>query len=154
MEWVVGLTGSSGSRIDRSLSHTPPTNSVIGGKSKTVRDSWRPSPVNGAINCARPSVAWSLRAFQQQWHCMQCTCIPIANVYSLFVINQVFLIKFRFWFFIGVCTERLLGRDPTLKRRKGSTILRSYAFSLVNLLQVNELLVRQPCPQILTPSTH
>lgn len=127
MEWVVGLwqdrveVGLTGWCL--ALSHTPPTNSVIGGKSKTARDSWRPSPVNGA----RPSVAWSLRAFQQQWHCMQCTCIPIVNVYSLFVINQVFLIKFRFWFFIGVCTERLPGRDPTLNRRKGSTILRSYA---------------------------
>lgn len=52
-------TGSSGCTVDRIMLGLV-THSVIGGRSKTARDSWQPSPVNGAINCARPSVAWSL----------------------------------------------------------------------------------------------
>lgn len=125
-----------------------------------ARDSRRPSTVNSAINCARPSVAWSLDS----------TFESIPAVMTLHALhshsNSKRLITFRNQKYFLLVSDSLLVSVRTftrqesnnLKRRKVSDyftlpLLLSLAFSLANLLRVNELLMRLPCPQILTPST-
>lgn len=129
-------TGSSGCTVDRIMLGLV-THSVIGGRSKTARDSWQPSPVNGAINCARSSVTWSLDStIESIPPVMTLLAVHLhSNSKRLITLHneQAFLYKFLF-----PILYMSLFRN-TLNRRKGSTILRSSIFSLVNLLRVNEL---------------
>lgn len=129
-------TGSSGCTVDRIMLGLV-THSVIGGGSKTARDSWQPSPVNGAINCARPSVTWSLDStIESIPPVMTLLAVHLhSNSKRLITLHneQTFLDKFLF-----PILYMSLFRN-TLNRRKGSTILRSSIFSLVNFLRVNEL---------------
>lgn len=130
-------TGSSGCTVDRIMLGLV-THSVIGGRSKTARDSWQPSPVNSAINCARPSVTWSLDStIESIPPVMTLLAVHLHSNSKRFITlhnEQAFLDKYLFPILYNMSLFR-----NTLNRRKGSTILRSSIFSLVNLLRVNEL---------------